>query len=364
MQASFVAEHLEASLHGRLAGLDADKLELSRLISPTQARELADATSTDAPSENAFDPDSVAVVVIPNQTAFLELQQLDIPLLLVVPEGTPLIGKFPLMMVQDMRLSFARLSRLFNPRPAIAQGRHPSAIINPSARLASDVAVAAGVVIDAGVVIGKGTMIGANTSIRQGVKIGRDCRIHANVSLYDGISLGNRVEIASGVVIGADSFGYALPKDGGHAQRIAHTGTVIIENDVSIDANTVIDRGTLEVTRIGAGTKIGMLCSIAHNVAIGQDCLLVGNIGVAGSVRIGHRVQIGGKVGISDNLTIGDDVKIAGGASVINDIAAGETVFGYPAVPMRQWVRERHLQRQMKRIWAYVKRQLKSEQTE
>lgn len=361
MQASFVAEHLEARLYGKLAGLDADKLELSRLISPAQAQELAQKHQE---NQDDFDPDSVAVVVIPNQAAFLELQQLELPLLLVVPEGTPIIGKFPMMMVQDMRLSLARLSRLFNPRPAIAEGRHPSASIDPSARLASDVAVAAGAVIAADVVIGKGTMIGANSSIREGVKIGRDCRIHAKVSLYDGIRLGNRVEIASGVVIGADSFGYALPKDGGRSQRIAHTGTVIIEDDVSIDANTVIDRGTLEVTRIGAGTKIGALCSVAHNSSIGQDCLLVGNIAVAGSVHIGNRVQIAGKVGISDNLTIGDDAQIAAGATVLHDVASGDKVFGYPAVPVRQWVRERHLQRQMKRVWAYVKRQLKNEQAE
>lgn len=352
MQAHIVAEQLNGSLHGNLHGLAADKLELSRLISPEQAHSL---------NADALAPDSVAVVVIPNQESFLALQALDIPLLLVVPKGTPVLGKFPLLMVDDMRLSFARLSRMLSKRPAPAEGVHPSAVIHPKARVALDVAIGANTVIETGAVIERGSVIGANCSIGHGTHIGKDCRLHSNVTVYDGINIGNRVHLASGVVIGADSFGYAIPKDGNSPQRIAHTGTVILEDDVEIDANSTVDRGTLEATRIGAGTKIGALCSVAHNAQIGKNCLIVGSAAIAGSAVLGDRVQISGQTCVFDHFKVGNDAKIAAGSIVIHDVAAGETVFGYPAKPTRVWAKEKHLQSRLAKIWAFVKPQLKKQ---
>jgi UDP-3-O-[3-hydroxymyristoyl] glucosamine N-acyltransferase len=206
-----------------------------------------------------------------------------------------------------------------------------------SVELEADVVLAPGVVLGEGVRIGRGSRVGANTVIGPGVAIGRDCVIGANVSI--GFSLvGDRVRVASGAVIGETGFGLAVTRRG--AIDIPQLGRVILQDEVSVGANSCIDRGAYEDTVIGEGTKIDNLVQIGHNVTLGRGCVLVAHTGLSGSIKAGDGVQFGGKAGLADHLNIGSGAKIAAGAGVISDVPAGETWAGYPARPIRRWLRE------------------------
>ena len=174
--------------------------------------------------------------------------------------------------------------------------------------------------------------------------------------LYEDVRLGDRVRLHSGVVIGADGFGYAAGARG--AVKLHHLGGVVIGDDVEIGANSCVDRGTLADTQVGARTKIDNLCQIGHNVSVGTDCLLAGGVAVGGSTRIGNRVSVGGLAGFSDHLTIDDDVRVAGRAGVTKNIPSGETWAGFPAQPYKRWVRGLYLAGQLETLWqAFRKRQ-------
>ncbi|MFN4297866.1 MAG: UDP-3-O-(3-hydroxymyristoyl)glucosamine N-acyltransferase, partial [Brevundimonas sp.] len=219
--------------------------------------------------------------------------------------------------------------------PPIEAGETPG--VDPSAVLEDDVRLGAGVVIGAGARIGRGATIGANTVIGPGVAIGRDSRIGANVSI--GFSLiGDRVRIASGAVIGEAGFGAAGSARG--PVDIPQLGRVILQDDVSVGAGTCIDRGAYDDTVIGEGTKIDNLVQIAHNVVIGRFCLIAAHVGISGSVTVGDGVMFGGRAGIGDHHTIGAGARIAGAAAVLSDVPAGETWSGYPARPLRRFLRE------------------------
>jgi UDP-3-O-[3-hydroxymyristoyl] glucosamine N-acyltransferase len=199
------------------------------------------------------------------------------------------------------------------------------------------VTLAAGVVLGEDVRIGRGARIGANAVIGPGVSIGRNCVIGSNVTI--GFSLiGDRVRVAAGSVIGEAGFGLAVSRTG--ALDIPQLGRVILQDDVSVGANCCIDRGAWEDTVIGEGTKIDNLVQVGHNVVLGRGCVLVAHTGLSGSVKAGDGVQFGGKAGLADHLNIGSGAKIAAGAGVISDVPAGETWAGYPARPIRRWLRE------------------------
>ena len=206
-----------------------------------------------------------------------------------------------------------------------------------SAELEEDVVLAPGVVLGEGVCIGRGSRIGANTVLGPGVSIGRDCQIGSNVSISFAL-VGDRVRIASGVVIGEAGFGLAVSRAG--ALDVPQLGRVVLQDDVSVGANSCIDRGAYDDTMIGEGTKIDNLVQIAHNVRLGRGCVLAAHTGLSGSVKIGDGVQFGGQAGVADHLHIGAGAKIAGGAGVISHVPAGETWAGYPARPIRRWLRE------------------------
>jgi UDP-3-O-[3-hydroxymyristoyl] glucosamine N-acyltransferase len=204
-------------------------------------------------------------------------------------------------------------------------------------RLGKDVTVGPYAVVGDGASLGDNTVIDAHVVIGAGVSVGAHCHLFPGVTLYPGSTLANRVIAHAGVRIGGDGYGYVF-SDGAH-QKIPHVGRCLIHDDVEIGANTTIDRGSIDDTVIGAGTKIDNLVQIGHNCAIGKLCLIMSQVGLAGSTRIGDGVILGGQVGVRGHLEIGDGAKIGGQAGVFGDVPAGETWSGYPARPHRESLR-------------------------
>ena len=194
-----------------------------------------------------------------------------------------------------------------------------------------------GVVIGAGARIGRGTRIGANSVIGPGVQIGRDCVIGCNVSVGFAL-IGDRVRLMSGARIGEAGFGAARSKTG--PVDVPQLGRVILQDGVTVGANSCIDRGAYDDTVVGENTKIDNLVMIAHNCVIGRNCLLAAHTGISGSCIVGDDVIFGGQAGIGDHIRIGEGARVAGGAGVLADIPPGETWSGYPAKPLRQSLRE------------------------
>ena len=247
---------------------------------------------------------------------------------------------------REPRLWFARAARLLA-KPLLSAGIHPSAVVDPTAQLAADVTVAACAVVGAGAVIGKGTRIEAGAIVGEGVRVGCDCRIYPRTVLYPGTTLGERVVIHSGAVLGADGFGYVRENATGRYTQFPQQGTLVIEDDVEIGANSTVDRGALEETRIGRGTKMDNLVHVGHNCEIGEDVILVMGTGTSGSSKVGDNCVIAGQVGIGDHVTIGPGVILGGqsgvfnGTTLTNDgLKPGTIHFGTPARPLQQVLRE------------------------
>ena len=199
------------------------------------------------------------------------------------------------------------------------------------------VRIAPGVVLGPGVRIGRGSHIGANTVIGPGVQIGRDSQIGANVSIGFAL-IGDRVKILSGARIGEAGFGAAVSRSG--PIDIPQLGRVILQDGVTVGANSCIDRGAYDDTVIGENTKIDNLVMIGHNCVIGRNNLMAAHTGISGSVTTGDNVMFGGRAGVGDHISIGEGARVAAGAGVLADIPAGETWSGYPAKPIRQSLRE------------------------
>jgi len=242
-----------------------------------------------------------------------------------------------LLLARDPRLAFTLIGLMFHPRPIAEAGIHPSAQIHASARIGKDCQIESGAVIGAHARLGAQCHIEANAVIGAAVEIGEGCAIGAGTVISHAL-IGVRARIGAGVVIGSEGFGVVAGPAG--LVCAAQLGRVLVGDDVRIGGNCTIDRGAMDDTVIGAGTMIDNLVQIAHNVRIGRNCVFAGQAGVAGSTSIGDNVVVGGQVAISDHLTIGSNARIAGKSGVMRDVAAGETVAGYPAVPVRQWHRQ------------------------
>ncbi|SCB16968.1 UDP-3-O-(3-hydroxymyristoyl)glucosamine N-acyltransferase [Rhizobium hainanense] len=250
----------------------------------------------------------------------------------------------PVLLSKKPHTDFAIVGGLLHPeatRPVAFTSNlgaiSPAATIDPTAKLEANIGIEPGAVIGAGAEIGEGTYIGANALIGPGVKIGRNCNIGGGASVLCAY-LGNGVIVHNGARIGQDGFGYAPGPRG--MVKIVQIGRVIIQDNVEIGANTTIDRGTMDDTVIGEGTKIDNQVQIGHNVRIGRHCAIVSQVGIAGSTVIGDGVQIGGQAGLNGHIHIGDGVQIGAKSGVMNSIPAGERYAGLPARPLWDFLRE------------------------
>jgi UDP-3-O-[3-hydroxymyristoyl] glucosamine N-acyltransferase len=253
----------------------------------------------------------------------------------ILPPGES-FDKIPVIRSEKPYLTFVRAFDFFytalRPKPGI----HPQALVSSSAKIGKDVAIGAFSVVSEGAEIRDGSVLFPLVTIYPKVIVGENCVIHSQVTLREEVRLGKRVILHSGVVIGTDGFGYIQDEDGSHI-KIPQVGSVVIEDDVEIGANTTVDRATLGKTVIKKGTKIDNLVMIAHNVEIGPHSILAAQTGVAGSTKIGKHFIAGGQVGIADHITIGDNVIMAAKTGVTKDVASGSFVSGSPHLEIKTW---------------------------
>ncbi len=261
----------------------------------------------------------------------------------LVDKSVVIKGK-AVIQTENPSLAFVDVAALF--KDAVApriEGIHPSAVIAPGAVLGEGVAIGPQAVIDEGARIGNGTMILAGVYVGRESVVGENCLIYPNVTIREKVTIGNNVIIHSGSVIGSDGFGYVTM--GAQHIKIPQTGTVVIEDDVEIGSCVTVDRARFDRTLIGKGTKIDNHVQIAHNVRIGENCILVSFAGIAGSTTIGDRVIMAGQSGIAGHITVGNDVVIAGRGGVTHDLPDGAKVSGFPAQDHRKALRqEAHVQ--------------------
>jgi UDP-3-O-[3-hydroxymyristoyl] glucosamine N-acyltransferase len=250
----------------------------------------------------------------------------------------------PLLISRHPKLAFARAARFLREgNQGLQAGVRASAVVHSSVRLGVGVVVEEHALIAEDAEIGEGTRIGAGCVIGRGVKIGQECEIYPHVTFYPGTTLGDRVIVHAGAVLGSDGFGYVRdPKSGGH-EKFPQVGKLVIEDDVEIGANTTIDRGALDETRIGRGTKIDNLVHIGHNCRLGQNVVIAAQTGLSGSIVIENDVMLGGQVGIGERARIEEGVMLGGQGGVLpNKVLRGKGVafWGTPAQPVRQYLKQ------------------------
>lgn len=239
--------------------------------------------------------------------------------------------------VESPELAFSKLLGVFHPEHRPPPGVHPTAIVGRGTRIGAGASIGPYVTIGEDSVIGNGTLVGPHTHIDDDVVIGDDCRIGPGCTILHDTIVGDRVRVYTGVRLGVDGFGYTPGADG--LTRIPQVGRCLVHDDVEIGANSTVDRGALGDTVIGRGTKIDNLVHVGHNVMVGEDCIIVAQVGIAGSVDIGAGTHMGGQVGVAGHLTIGAGARIGGQAGVFGDVPAGQTYSGYPARPHRESLR-------------------------
>ena len=254
-------------------------------------------------------------------------------------------GKIPCLRSKTPNLTFIKAIEIFFQPYLPESGIHPTAVVAESAKIGKDVSIGAYSVVGEGAEIGDRSILFPHVNIYPYSKIGMDCILHSQVAVREGCTLGDRVILQNGVKIGADGFGYAQKGDGTHV-KIPQMGTVIIEDDVEVGANTTIDRAAMDKTIIGKGTKIDNLVQIAHSVEVGTNTIIISQAGIAGSSKIGKNVIIAGQAGIPDHIHIGDNAIIAAQAGVMHDVPAGTTIAGSPHMKIKDYWR----------MWANVKK--------
>ncbi len=258
----------------------------------------------------------------------------------------------PVLRTATPRLALADLLGLFHPTATPAPGIAPSAVVAPSAQVAASASVGPLAVVEAGVVVGERAAVHALVYVGAGAEVGDDAVLHTHVVVRERVKIGRRVVVHAGAVIGADGFGYVF--DGTRHRKIPQVGSVRIEDDVEIGAGSTIDRATLGDTVVRRGTKIDNLVMVAHNVEIGEDCIVAAQVGIAGSSRIGRGAILLGQVGVGDHVTVGERAVLAAQAGTAQDVGPGEKLFGTWARPIVQarriWIAEAELPALVRRV--------------
>lgn len=259
--------------------------------------------------------------------------------------------------VPNARIAAAKVLPLFYPAETFVPGIHPGATVDSTAQIDPTAHVGPGCVVAAGVKIGARSVLEGGNHVGRDCVLGDDTRLFPHVVLYPRTQVGHRVAIHAGTVIGSDGYGYVF--DQGRHRKMLQVGHVIIEDDVEIGANTAIDRGALGPTIIGAGTKIDNLVHVAHNVVMGKHCLVMGQVGFAGSTKLGDYCVIASQSGIAGHLKLGPQATVGAKSGVMRDVGPKETVLGMPAMPdkqaKRQWIAVQRLPEMMLQIRALEK---------
>jgi UDP-3-O-[3-hydroxymyristoyl] glucosamine N-acyltransferase len=296
--------------------------------------------------------DSVASVSSADPKSLVFVEDLkNLERALASPAAAIIAGEFaanaaaskPILISSQPRLTFVRAAKLLYDTGKVLNAIHASAIVPASAQIGKNVAIGPRAVIGENVKLADGTMIGAGCVIGDAVEIGAHCRLDANVTIYSGTTLGDHVVIQAGAVLGSEGFGYARDSNTGRYEQFPQVGRLVIEDEVEIGANSTIDRGALDETRIRRGTKIDNLVHVGHNVQIGEDVVIAAQTGLSGSAVVEDNVIIGGQVGIADHVRI-EAGAILGAQSGIpsKKVIRGKGVvfWGTPARPIREYLRE------------------------
>ena len=282
---------------------------------------------------DAATPDKVTFLANPKYAAQVAVTQA--AAVLMAPGGES-YGRTVIELANPY-LGFAKLLTLFYTRPHPPLGVLPGAVVGAGVTLGDGSTVYPGAVIGNNVTLGERVVVHPGAVIYEGVVIGDDSVIHANAVVRERCRLGKRCKLQPGAVVGSDGFGYA--PDGASYYPIPQIGIVVLEDDVEIGANAAVDRAALEVTLIRRGTKLDNLVQVAHNCQIGEDCMIVSQVGIAGSSKIGNHVTLAGQVGVVGHVTIGDNVIVGAQGGVPGSLAGNAYYSGSPAMPHKEWLK-------------------------
>lgn len=300
---------------------------------------------------NEAGPDDVTFLANPKYAPALAQCQAGVVLVSreqKVPEGLSVIR------VDNPYLAYAQLLTEATRSPYEPLGVHPRAVVEDSAEIGADCSVHALAYVGADAVLGKRVVLHPGVFVGEGAQVGDDSVLHANTVLYHGCIVGKRCIIHAGSVIGADGYGFV--PDGERHFKIPQVGIVQIEDDVELGAGNTIDRAATGRTWVKNGVKTDDQVHIAHGCTIGENSLLVAQVGISGSATLGKNVVLGGKVGVAGHLRVGDGAMVGGGSGVAQSVKAGEVVSGYPVMPHRLWLRTRGLVKRLPELFKRVKR--------
>lgn len=292
-----------------------------------------------------------AILFVENEKRLAEAQSSDAAALIVPSAVAAKVrralrqGGKPALLTGNPRLAFAKVMEYFQPLVTPEEGIHPTAIIEPDAHIGEGVTIREFCYIGHHVHIGNGTVVYPHCVIGDGGQIGDDCILYPNVVINHHVHIGQRVRIHSGSVLGGDGFGYVM--DDGKHYKVPQVGTVIIEDDVEIGANVCIDRATIGATRVGSGTKIDNLVQIAHNVQVGKNCILCGQVGLSGSVVVEDNVVMAGQIGVANHIKIGKNAVLGAKSGVMANVDGGAFMLGSPAVPQRDFMKREAVARKL-----------------
>ena len=260
--------------------------------------------------------------------------------------------------VANPRVAFAKALAIFFPEPKFAAGVHPTAVIAPSAQVDPTAHIGPHCVVGERVTLGANVVLQSGNAIGADSALGEETNLFPNVTIYPRTQIGKRVRIHAGAAIGPDGFGYVL--DGGFHRKVPQIGNVVIGDDVEIGANVTIDRGALGSTVIGKGTKIDNLVQIGHNVQVGEHCIIIAQVGIAGSTKLGNYVILAGQAGVGGHLTIGNQVTVGAQSGVMSNIPDGGKWLGAPAQPDKEFKRQvialRYLPDLLKKVSSWEKK--------